>query len=214
MCPSTQSQRWLVGEVLELAASREPQFVIVVDVADAIDATAVASSVDHFSWFSIGGDGGQQGCAWHAARVHHRCRFLTVPEAPCEALGSLLRRAWDPRRVAGQSPANVMWRLLLEQAHVECVGSKYDEAVITQTMQVLAPRMASRHTQRRVVPASVQVHLREASTRDAAVAAWPLADKASLADFGVDALSLWLSGSAKQLGHQSRSSCPRKWHQL
>ena len=118
----------------------------------------------------------------------------------CEALGSLLRRAWDPRRVAAQSPAHMLWRLLLAQAHVQCVGSKYDEAVITQTMQVLAPRMASRHTQRRAVPARVQVHLREASTRDAVVAAWPLADKASLADFGVDApqsVAQWVREAAR-----------------
>ena len=94
----------------------------------------------------------------------------------------------------------MMWRLLLAQAHVQCVGSKYDEAVITQTMQVLAPRMASRHTQRIAVPASVQVHLREASTRDAAVAAWPLAGTASLADFGVDApqsVAQWVREAAR-----------------
>ena len=61
VCPSTQSQRWLVGEVLELAASHEPQLVIVVAVADAIDATAVASSVDQFSWFSMGEIVGSRG---------------------------------------------------------------------------------------------------------------------------------------------------------
>ena len=43
VCPSTQSQRWLVGELLELTASREPQLAIVVTVADTIDATEVAN---------------------------------------------------------------------------------------------------------------------------------------------------------------------------
>ena len=134
MCPSTQSQRWRVGEVLERTISRELVFVDA--VADTVDETAVASSIDQFAWFSIGGDCGE-GCAWHAARVHHRCRFLIVPEAPCESLGSLLRLAWDPQRVAGESPANMMWRLLLAQAHAQCVGRAHDETVITQTMQVL-----------------------------------------------------------------------------
>ena len=122
VCPSTQSQRWLVGEVLELAASREPQLVIVVAVADAIDATAVASSVDQFSWFSMGGR------LWAAGVCVARCpcaSSVSLPHcsrSPCESLGSWLRRAWGPRRVAGQSPANMMWRLLLAQAHVQWVG--------------------------------------------------------------------------------------------
>ena len=130
--------------------------------------------------------------------------------------------AWRGTRGASQVSPRRMWRLLLAQAHVQCVGSKHDEAVVAETMQVLrASRhgmvsrhgLASRHGQR-AAPASVQVHLREASTRDAVVAAWPHGDNASIADFGVEASQSVAQWVREEAWASKPHKLPKNWPKL
>jgi hypothetical protein len=52
---------------------------VIVDVARRVDVSAVAASIDTIRWFALG-SGGSRSCAWHAARVHHRCRNLFPPD--------------------------------------------------------------------------------------------------------------------------------------
>jgi len=114
-----------------------------------VDAERVAAAIDCEPWFSIGREAWpasslpdfaervrSRGIAWHAARLHHRCRLLFAPDACCESIGSLIRRHWDPER--GLSPAEVADGVFLAQAHVSCVGGARDESLVDAVVQSLA----------------------------------------------------------------------------
>ena len=77
---------------------RSPRVVMVEQIYRTVDIAAVSASLDMCSFFALG-DGKkkktasstrnaqqvQQGqAAWHAVRVHHRCRLLYPPDAPLD----------------------------------------------------------------------------------------------------------------------------------
>lgn len=115
-----------------------------------VDAERVAAAIDCEPWYSIGKEAWpasslpdfaehvrrRGAMAWHAARLHHRCRLLFAPDACCESIGSLIRRHWDPER--GLSPAEVADGVFLAQAHVSCVGGPRDESLVDAVVQTLA----------------------------------------------------------------------------
>ena len=76
-----------------------------------VSVSKVAAALDMFPWFSLG----EGFCAWHAARVHHRCRLLFPPDSACERMGSFMRLAWDQRQ-GRASPVYVSDRLFVMQA--------------------------------------------------------------------------------------------------
>jgi hypothetical protein len=108
---------------------------VIVDVARRVDVSAVAASIDTIRWFALG-SGGSRSCAWHAARVHHRCRNLFPPDAPCESVGSILRLLWDQRQ---GSASTSFWRdrALLSAAGVRCMGGDRDEMIVEEVVTVL-----------------------------------------------------------------------------
>lgn len=127
-----------------------------------IDVAAVAAALDKHAWFAVGARaesspnrgplphrrGLEARSAWAAARVHHRCRLLIAPDACCEAVGSMVRNQWNPKR--GLTPVQVADGVFLSQAGVSCVGSHRDEALVdavvcqwerTSKYQVRAPEV-------------------------------------------------------------------------
>ena len=88
-----------------------------------------------FSYFAVGQQPSKRTSAWHAARLHHRCRLLRGSEASCERFGSLLHAHWhDQEEVA---PSVAVSRAHLQSAHVACLGSSRDEVLVTQVAQTL-----------------------------------------------------------------------------
>ena len=136
-----------------------------------IDVASVAAALDQHPWFAVGaraeasaesspGQAAHARSAWAAARVHHRCRLLIAPDACCEAVGSLVRSQWNPKR--GLTPTQVADSVFLQQAGVSCVGSPRDEALVeavvrqweqTSKYKVRAPG------ERRVPPAVRAQHI-------------------------------------------------------
>ena len=109
-------------------------FAIIVDIAWKVDVAAVAAAIDTMSWFVLGSGG--RTIAWHAGRVHHRCRNLFPPDAPCESVGSVLRVLWDQRQ--GRAHTS-FWsdRALLSAAGVRCVGGDRDEMLVEEVVELL-----------------------------------------------------------------------------
>ncbi len=97
-----------------------------------VDVSKVAAALDMLPWFSLG----TGVCAWHATRVHHRCRLLFPPDSPCERMGSYMRLAWDQRQ-GRASPVYVSDRLYLMQAGITCLGSDRDEMIVRETCRLL-----------------------------------------------------------------------------
>ena len=88
-----------------------------------------------FPFFSVGPQPSQRTSAWHASRLHHRCRLLRGSEASCERFGSLLHAHWnDQEEVA---PSIAVSRAHLQSAHVACLGSARDEVLVTQVARTL-----------------------------------------------------------------------------
>ena len=57
--------------------------VVMVDqIYQTVDIAAVSASLDMCSFFALGDRNGV--AAWHAVRVHHRCRLLYPPDAPLD----------------------------------------------------------------------------------------------------------------------------------
>ena len=96
------------------------------------------------SWFSVGCRGdvhdadrhGRQVVCWHAARLHHRCRLLSLPDAACESLGSQLRWLWD-QRAGSVSPTVFADKLHLAAAGVSCLGAGRDETIVDCVLGML-----------------------------------------------------------------------------
>ena len=87
-------QPWRVGQVV----SKSKHLVRIEKVHTVVDVALVAAAIDSCSWFCLGGAGSRSWLAWHAARLHHRCRLLFSPDTACERMGSYLRLMWDPRQ--------------------------------------------------------------------------------------------------------------------
>ena len=69
--------------------------------------------------------------AWHALRLHHRCRLLRGSEASCERIGSFLHSNWNDQEEVAPSVA-------VSRAHlIGCLGSERDQALVEQVAQVL-----------------------------------------------------------------------------
>ena len=144
-----------------------------------IDTAAVAAALDTHTWFAIGGEGGHT-AAWHACRVHHRCRLLFAPDSPCERMGSLLRLLWD-QRSSSAYPSYSTDRLLLAQAGVQCAGGARGEMIIEE-VAALWRKMSKRMVARAGV-ATAQVTDRHASLQASgrAQGSLPLGDREALA---------------------------------
>ena len=63
----------------------------------------ISAAIDTYPFFSLGLDattslsnaGVLPDCAWHAARIHHRCRSFGSAEACCERVGSMMKLQWQ-----------------------------------------------------------------------------------------------------------------------
>ncbi len=127
---------WLPGSVAALAHPGRHGLVLVevVETQLEVDVAAVSAALDMCPWFSVGRGGGRRVC-WHATRVHHRCRLMFPPESACERLGSRMSALWNPRQ--GLGPGPLCDRVLLAQAHVQCLGGPRDEFIVSETARLL-----------------------------------------------------------------------------
>ena len=103
-----------------------------------LDCTAVSATVDADPYFSRDGPGQQGalgGSAWHAVRVHHRCRPMGSPEAVCERVGSLMHQLHQASR--NVDPGSLMDIVLLREAGASCIGSARDEAICVEVADML-----------------------------------------------------------------------------
>lgn len=100
------------GNLVALAnnCGKKRKLVLIMKVNYATNFGAISASLDKYPFFS-------QAPAWHAARVHHACRVLDPPEAPCEHVGSLLHAGWNPAQ--GLAP-----RPLVDAALLKLFGRK------------------------------------------------------------------------------------------
>ena len=92
----------------------------------------MSASLDKHKWFAVGNDG--KFC-WHALRLHHRSRLLRAPETACEFIGSIMHQQFSANQ--DLAPAPLMDRVMLQQAHVRCVGSQRDELLVSETAKLL-----------------------------------------------------------------------------
>ncbi len=134
-----QCQRqWHLGDVAVLAKTPDCRHhnvcVEVVAVEQEVAVAAVASAIDTCTWFALGGQRSSPS-AWHAARVHHRCRLLFPPESACERLGSRMTLLWSPWQ--GLSAGPLADRVFLAQAQVCCLGGERDEFVVAEVASLL-----------------------------------------------------------------------------
>ena len=95
-----------------------------------LDWSAVSAAIDtnpHFSRDgpSFGKTRRSRMSTWHAARMHHQCRMLGVPEACCERTGSVMKRLWQKNTSIAVSA--LMDLTSLAAAGVECCGTERDE---------------------------------------------------------------------------------------
>ena len=91
-------------------ASARGKLVLMEKIDVSVDVGLVSSALDAYPYFSVGRAGDT--CSWHLARLHHACRVMDPPEAPCEQVGSLLHRAWDEAQ--NLAPAPLVDRALLK----------------------------------------------------------------------------------------------------
>lgn len=99
-----------------------------------VDSSAVSAAIDEFSFFAIGAKPAHIN-AWKACRVHHRCRLLDVPESPCEHVGSIMHRAWDPSQA--MAPGPMLDKVRLQEARVSCTGSPRDNLIVKVVADLL-----------------------------------------------------------------------------
>ena len=65
------------------------KLVEIVNQHSEVDLSCVSATIDSHKFFAIGARPSARTSAWHAVRIHHRCRLLRGPEAVWERLGSL-----------------------------------------------------------------------------------------------------------------------------
>ena len=63
--------------------------------------------------------------------------MVYAPEAACERIGSYMHYQFRQWKGGVVSPSVLMGRVLLEQAHVRCVGSTRDELLIAEIVHIL-----------------------------------------------------------------------------
>ena len=156
--PPVRGPSFRAGDFVCCKSRRHPDFkkiLLISAVYPVVDVSAVGATLDRYRWFSSGSAQDWQTLgvrrrlpqrafeAWHCARLHHRCRLLCIPEAPCEGAGSIMRLQYDPRQTA--DAAEVAARLSLAAARVRCIGGERDEAIVRRTAELLSA------TQRRQV---------------------------------------------------------------
>ena len=129
-----------VGQVLAVRAANsctKAHLVTVCAVNQQLDSTAVSARLDADPYFACGEPGAGHASAWHAVRLHHRCRMLYAPEAACERLGSYMHYQFRQWKGGHVTPSVLIGRVFLEQAHVRCVGSTRDELLIAEVVHIL-----------------------------------------------------------------------------
>ena len=100
-----------------------------------VNVARVAATLDVQPWFHVGKPPNGYS-AWHAGRVHHRCRLLFPPDTACEGVGSYLRLAWDQQQ-GRQSPVYMSDRAFLMQARALCLGGERDELIVEAVCRLL-----------------------------------------------------------------------------
>ena len=127
-----------VGQLLAIRAStstNNAHLVTACVLNFQLDPSVVSARLDADPYFACGDPGNRS--AWHAVRLHHRCRVLYAPEAACERIGSYMHYQFRQWKGGVVSPFVLMGRVLLEQAHVRCVGSTRDELLIAEIVHIL-----------------------------------------------------------------------------
>ena len=122
-----------VGQLLAIRAStstNNAHLVTAYVLNFQLDPSVVSARLDADPWFACGDLGNRS--AWHVVRLHHRCRVVYAPEAACERIGSYMHFQFRQWKGGVVSPSVLMGRVLLEQAHVRCVGSTRDELLIAE----------------------------------------------------------------------------------
>ena len=109
-----------------------------------LDVEAVAATLDKCPFFTLGlvledpADDwvwSDSKTCWWATVMHHHCRVMCPPEAPCEGKGSFIRLLWSSLQ-GRMAPSELSDRVLLAQAGVKCCGSVRDEEVVRVTSNV------------------------------------------------------------------------------
>ena len=150
----------ILGKLVRLtSAELQGKVVIVEDVIEKLDATAVSSSLDLQPYFAMGADASEQH-SWHASRCHHRWRLFSAPEAAVERTGSVMQRLFDSRQ--NLAPAPLMARAFLAQAGVTCTGGGRDALLIEEVVHILSLTKKQKHSRR--AAATVQ-HVSDLETR-------------------------------------------------
>ncbi len=126
------------GQILALRNKASPRcrLVIVRRVHLHVDSSAVSAALDAHPYFSCGASR-EYRSAWHAVRLHHRCRLLYAPEATCERMGSYMHYQFRGWKGGTLSPAVLVGRVMLMQAHVRCVGSSRDELLVAELVHIM-----------------------------------------------------------------------------
>ena len=129
------------------SATEPPKLVYVVRVVKEVDVASVAATIDTEPWFAIGActDWSLLGlpaprklrsvCSWYACKIHHRCRLLWTPEAPCEGVGSYIRLLYDP--LQKQTPQRIADCVSLAAAGVSFRGGARDEQLADTVLHLL-----------------------------------------------------------------------------
>ena len=112
----------------------EGKVVQVEEISWRVDPSAISSSIDRNPYFARGPSARSE-CAWHAARLHHRCRSFGAAEAYCERIGSLMKAHWLTN--PSQNAASFMNSVYLHAAGLRCVGSERDEEVVREVADTM-----------------------------------------------------------------------------
>ncbi|CAE7316262.1 YIR007W [Symbiodinium sp. CCMP2592] len=95
-----------------------------------VDVSAVSRSLDLHSFFALGDANNAGDVAWHVVRLHHACRLIDPPEAPCEHVGSLLHGAFHDSQNLSPAP-------LVDQALLKHAGCPRDEIIVNTVAKLL-----------------------------------------------------------------------------
>ena len=127
-----RGDRFEPGSVLMYASKRgvAGRLVQVLESLLEVDVAAIGAALDRCSDFALG-----MPSLWHVVRLHHRCRMLAPPEAPCERMGSYMSMLWHPEQHAGAGA--IFDRVFLSQAKVQCVGGERDEYIVREVAALM-----------------------------------------------------------------------------
>ena len=111
-----------------------------------LDWSAVSGSIDVNPYFSRDGPKGSSAprSAWHAARLHHRCRSMGAPEACCERVGSMMKSTWTKNN---NLPVSSLMDIVgLNFANVACTGAVRDERLCSVVAGIMLDLGRRSHT--------------------------------------------------------------------